>query len=160
MSSGAPSPFDDFKSQDWPSLDVGLSGLRRLLAESFEQDPKRLVAVLCDHQRQHWERGTRIEAESYLKSFPNVAADPECAVDVVYGEFLLREARCENPQPEEYLRRFPQFAVWTQTITGMELDPDGTLHVLDASAWKERRQRLQRLGGTPVLPRSLLAVES
>jgi WD40 repeat protein len=40
--------------------------------------------------------------------------------------------------------------LWTQTITGMELDDQGVIHVLDASTWYQRRQRLNELGGPPV----------
>jgi WD40 repeat protein len=36
-----------------------------------------------------------------------------------------------------------------QVITGMETDDYGTIRVLDAAAWQDRRQRLQKLGGPP-----------
>jgi hypothetical protein len=36
-----------------------------------------------------------------------------------------------------------------KVITGMETDDFGTIRVLDAAAWQERRQRLQKLGGPP-----------
>jgi hypothetical protein len=32
----------------------------------------------------------------------------------------------------------------------MELDEQGATHVLDAQAWYQRRDRLQRLGGRPM----------
>ena len=38
---------------------------------------------------------------------------------------------------------------WTEVITGMELDAEGVVHVLDAATWHERRQRLDQLGGPP-----------
>jgi hypothetical protein len=37
--------------------------------------------------------------------------------------------------------------LWTQVITGMELDDEGVIRLLDASAWHERRRRLEDLGG-------------
>src|SRR5262249_14363826 len=37
--------------------------------------------------------------------------------------------------------------LWAQVITGMETDDYGTIRVLDAATWQERRQRLQKLGG-------------
>jgi WD40 repeat protein len=40
-------------------------------------------------------------------------------------------------------------AVWTQVITGMELDEYGAVRLLDAGAWEERRKRLEQLGGPP-----------
>jgi WD40 repeat protein len=42
-----------------------------------------------------------------------------------------------------------QVLLWTQVITGLELDAAGNARVLDAATWHERRQRLQKLGGPP-----------
>jgi WD40 repeat protein len=39
--------------------------------------------------------------------------------------------------------------LWAQVITGMETDDYGTIRVLDAATWQDRRQRLQKLGGPP-----------
>ena len=35
-----------------------------------------------------------------------------------------------------------RITLWLQVVTGMELDAEGTLHVLDAGNWQRRRQRL------------------
>src|SRR5262249_53852021 len=35
-----------------------------------------------------------------------------------------------------------QLALWAQRMTGMELDAGGTIHELDAAAWRSCRQRL------------------
>jgi hypothetical protein len=40
--------------------------------------------------------------------------------------------------------------LWTEVITGQQLDVDGTAQVLDASAWLEKRDRLQECGGPPL----------
>ncbi len=37
-------------------------------------------------------------------------ADDELALDVIYGEFLLREELGERPEPREYQLRFPDLA--------------------------------------------------
>ena len=40
--------------------------------------------------------------------------------------------------------------LWTQLITGMELDEHGQVRVLDADTWQQRRrQQLEKLGGQP-----------
>ena len=39
--------------------------------------------------------------------------------------------------------------LWTQVITGLEVDELTAAHVLDAATWQQRRQRLQELGGPP-----------
>jgi hypothetical protein len=84
--------------------------LREFLAGTGPLPALRLVAVLRIDQRERWQRGERVPAEVYLRDYPAVAADPEAARDLVYGEILLREERGEAPDPDEYPRRFPQYA--------------------------------------------------
>ena len=40
--------------------------------------------------------------------------------------------------------------LWTQVITGCEVDELTAVRVLDAATWQQRRQRLQELGGPPL----------
>ena len=75
-----------------------------------ELEPARLAAALRADQCQRWQQGERITAEAYLEQYPTLRSAVEYAVDLVYCEFLLCEGMGENPQPDEYLRRFPQFA--------------------------------------------------
>jgi len=42
-----------------------------------------------------------------------------------------------------------QILLWTQVMTGMELDSLGRVQVLDAPTWLQRRKRLEQLGGPP-----------
>jgi len=42
-----------------------------------------------------------------------------------------------------------RLVLWTQVLTGLELDADKMARVLDADAWNERRRRLDELGGPP-----------
>jgi hypothetical protein len=51
-----------------------------------------------------------VPAEEYLGRHPEVGADAEAAVDLIFNEFLLREQQGEGPSAEEYLRRFPEHA--------------------------------------------------
>jgi hypothetical protein len=39
--------------------------------------------------------------------------------------------------------------LWVEVLTGMELDEERGIHVLDAAAWQQRRDRLDGLGGPP-----------
>jgi roadblock/LC7 domain-containing protein len=41
--------------------------------------------------------------------------------------------------------------LWTQVATGTELDRGGGILCLDREAWKERRRRLDKMGGPPTL---------
>jgi hypothetical protein len=61
-------------------------------------------------QARRWRQGDRAPAEDYLARHPALAADPECALEVIYGELLLREEQGERPGTDEFLRRFPCLA--------------------------------------------------
>jgi tetratricopeptide (TPR) repeat protein len=43
----------------------------------------------------------------------------------------------------------PRLAAWIETLTGLELDPQGAIRVLHTSEWTQRRRRLEQLGGPP-----------
>jgi WD40 repeat protein/serine/threonine protein kinase/tetratricopeptide (TPR) repeat protein len=49
---------------------------------------------------------------------------------------------------------------WVEVSSGMELAADGTVRLLDAPTWQERRKRLQKLGGPPDLATSAREDES
>jgi WD40 repeat protein/tRNA A-37 threonylcarbamoyl transferase component Bud32 len=66
-----------------------------------------MVAVLLVDQRERWQVGERVPAESYLRRFPALESASETVVELAYGEYLLREERGERPCLDEYLWRFP-----------------------------------------------------
>ena len=84
-------------------VDTFLKTVGRLSAEALAQ-------VLRVDQGQRWQTGERILAESYLGRYPDVGADEEAAVDIIFHEFLLRERLGEQPQSQEYVERFPAYA--------------------------------------------------
>jgi WD40 repeat protein len=86
-----------------PDVDV-------FLAKVGPLPPSELAAVLRIDQRQRWQAGERVPAEDYLRRHPAVAAGVEAVVDLVYGEFLLRERLGERPDVDEYRGRFPHHA--------------------------------------------------
>jgi WD40 repeat protein/tRNA A-37 threonylcarbamoyl transferase component Bud32 len=69
--------------------------------------PRTFVAGLEEDQRARWQRGERRLVEAYLEEHPELRADPEAVVDLIYNEFLLRRQMRETPGLEEYLTRFP-----------------------------------------------------
>jgi serine/threonine-protein kinase len=73
-------------------------------------DPAAAAAVLAVDQWQRWHAGQRPAAEEYLRRCPALAGDAAAALEVIYGEFLVRRALGEPAEPQEYLDRFPQFA--------------------------------------------------
>jgi WD40 repeat protein/tetratricopeptide (TPR) repeat protein len=52
--------------------------------------------------------------------------------------------------PVPVIGKAEPITLWVQTLVGAELDHQGVLHVLDAKAWQERRNRLLKLGGAPL----------
>jgi serine/threonine-protein kinase len=84
--------------------------VHELLAGAGAIPPTEAAAALAVDQWQRWHAGERPEAEDYLRRYPALAADPELALEVVYGEFLVREDLGEAPGLAEYLRRFPDQA--------------------------------------------------
>ena len=88
-----------------------------------------LVERLCNDQVKRWRAGQRIPAESYLALHPSLQESGECALELIYGEFLLREELGESPQLEEFHWRFPRFAGRLQK----QFDLHGALLSLDSS---------------------------
>jgi WD40 repeat protein len=69
-----------------------------------------IAALLRTELQQRWQRGDCVPVEDYLRQHPAVRDEPEAAVVLIYGEFLLREERGEHPDPAEYRLRFPEYA--------------------------------------------------
>jgi serine/threonine protein kinase/tetratricopeptide (TPR) repeat protein len=90
-----------------PDLRVFLDGAGSLT-------PSQLVSVLWVDQRARWRAGEPVPAENYLRDYPALQAHVEGALELVYGEFLLREAEGKTPPLAEFVQRFPQYAVRLQ----------------------------------------------
>jgi hypothetical protein len=67
------------------------------------------VPALWEDQRRRWQRGERARVEAYLEAL-SPSARGDVIVDLVYGEFVLREEGREGPRAEEYVARFPDHA--------------------------------------------------
>lgn len=74
------------------------------------------AARLRMQQRMLWEQGQFVSAETLLAENQQLAAQPELAVELIYHEVMLREARGERPEPAEYLARFPEYAGLLQSL--------------------------------------------
>jgi len=72
--------------------------------------PAAVAEVLAADQWHRWRAGEWLTVDDYFARHPSVGADPDAALLLVYGEFLVREERGEKPSPSEYLARFPQCA--------------------------------------------------
>ena len=104
--SGSPDPAERL-CQLWqegqqPDLDD-------FLARFGPLKPEQLVDVLHVDQRQRWQAGEPILAETYLQRYPAVGANAQTAVDLIYSEFRFRHDNGEEPGVDDYLQRFPQY---------------------------------------------------
>jgi WD40 repeat protein/serine/threonine protein kinase len=54
------------------------------------------------------------------------------------------------PVPPLVTGEAERIRLWIQVITGMELDEEGGIHMLDAAAWSERCRCLNEAGGSPM----------
>jgi len=69
------------------------------------------IAGLLDDQRECWARGDCVRVEAYVQRLPDLQADSDGLLDLIYNEVFLRECKGEKPSREEYQRRFPHLAV-------------------------------------------------
>jgi hypothetical protein len=99
----APERYARLWERERPDLDSFLATAGPLSAD--EQ-----AAVLRVDQRERWRAGVRVQVEDYLRQLPGNPPDPEMALDLIYNEFLIRERLGEQPDPEDYYRRFPAVA--------------------------------------------------
>jgi serine/threonine protein kinase/tetratricopeptide (TPR) repeat protein len=84
--------------------------LDNFLASAGTLAPLEMAALLRVDQAYRWWNGECIAVEAYLQKYPQVQADLESLLDLVYGEFILRERNGEHPDVREYRDRFPQHA--------------------------------------------------
>ena len=109
------------------------------LSGAVPMDPQELVDWLCTDQVKRWRAGQRVPAESYLARYPSVEESAESAVELIYGEFLLREEIGESPQLDEFQWRFPRFAA--------RLTKQFDLHDALMATGSGSRQSARRSGG-------------
>src|SRR5260370_24244419 len=69
--------------------------VHRFLAGAGDLSLAQVAAVLAVDQRERWQQGERILAEAYLQQVPLLQADAEKALQLVYGQFLLRQDVCQ-----------------------------------------------------------------
>jgi WD40 repeat protein/serine/threonine protein kinase len=110
-SSDAGSSIDDPAQLLWRLWQQGQRPDAKCFLAGFGTLPlPKIVAALGVDQRERWRRAERVQAETYFQEWPALRTDPELALDLVYGEFLIREGTGEHPTLAEYEQRFPDLA--------------------------------------------------
>jgi serine/threonine protein kinase len=71
--------------------------------------PKEQLEAACAELHRRLRAGQPCRAEDLLAAAPALAADPELAVTLILAEVRLRRRLGEEPVPEEWYARFPQW---------------------------------------------------
>jgi hypothetical protein len=72
--------------------------------------PGQMAAVLHLDQHRRWHAGQQLPVEEYFSRYPDIAANSDAAVDLIFHEFLLREQLGEQPAARDFCDRFPSLA--------------------------------------------------
>ena len=91
--------------------------VREYLGRQENLSPAQVMAVLCVDQCQRWHHGERVPAETYLKMHPALTTAWADAFELVYSEFRLRQELGEEPDLQDFLRRFPQYTAKLQRLS-------------------------------------------
>jgi WD40 repeat protein len=102
---------DDLAVRLWQCWQAGdVPDTRQLVCDAGPLDADQLVEVLLVDQGERWHRGRELPAEEYLRWCPELGGDPEWGLALVYGEYVARKELGQEPDPGEFLRRFPQYS--------------------------------------------------
>ena len=74
-----------------------------------EDAPERQLRHACAELDQRLRAGEAGGAEDWLREFPALAEDDDLAVELIYAEYLTREALGRPPSSEELCGRFPRW---------------------------------------------------
>jgi WD40 repeat protein len=116
---------------------------------AFSPDGRRVVTGSQDETARVWEAATGKPLSIPLRHdgpVAPVAFSPDGRTVLTGSWQGARLWRLPAPVEGDVER----LVLWTQVLTGMELDADGVARVLAAATWQERRRRLDELGGPPL----------
>ena len=69
-----------------------------------------LLIEIRAFQHHRWKQGNPVSIESLLQAHPQVRNDDDSLLELIYGEFCVRENLAQEPTSEEYCERFPTVA--------------------------------------------------
>ena len=83
---------------------------------SKEGTPRELWRKICTKRRQAWESGQQVRVESILKRLPELKSDPQVVAEIAFQEYCLLCDDGQKPDPQEFLKRFPESAEALQRL--------------------------------------------
>ena len=118
-------------------------------AVSFSPDGKTILTGCEDMKARLWDTATGQPIGRPLEHSVMVFAvafSPD-GKTILTGSHAGTARLWETPAPLP--DDLPRLIAWVETLTGLELDEQGAIRVLDGAAWRQRRDRLSQLGGPP-----------
>jgi WD40 repeat protein/serine/threonine protein kinase len=120
-------------------------------AVAFNADGRTILTASADNTVQLWDTNTRRPIGFPFRHEGRVL-DATFGAD---GQTVLSGSADKTARiwtvPRAIEGELERIVLWTQVITGAELDENDLVRVLDATAWHDRRRRLDELGGPPVI---------
>jgi WD40 repeat protein len=119
-------------------------------AVAFSPDGKTVLTGSIDARAQRWDTltgqpiGKPMEHQSAVHAV-NFSPDGTNILTGSASDGIARLWEAPALLPDDP----PRLAAWVGLVTGLELDAGGAIRVLDGAAWRQRRDRLTRLGGPP-----------
>jgi WD40 repeat protein len=119
---------------------------------AFSPDGRALLVCGSEGTARLWDVATGQplgpELPNKVTGLPYAAFNQQGSHFLIQGENGTRLYRMPVPVQGTVER----LTLWAQVLTGVELDDEGGMRVLDLGQWTERRRRLERLGGPPHFP--------
>jgi WD40 repeat protein len=124
----------------------GLQHNNRVRSISFSPDSKYLAAGCEDGTMRMWDVATGksiVLPHLHTASIHAICFSPQ-------GDFIASASwdgtvRIWDPPATPMKGDVEKVVLWSQVVTGQELDDDGTIRFLDRESWEDRRRRLNVL---------------
>ena len=117
-------------------------------ALAFSPDSQMFIAATSERTARLWDSATCRPLSPVLPLTSNTA--PHMAFNAPGTHFFLHEDETHlyrTPRPLQ--GNVERIVMASKVLTGLELDSEGRMQILNAAQWQQYRNRLQELGGPP-----------
>jgi tetratricopeptide (TPR) repeat protein len=111
------------------------------LLVSADPEVEALAGKLAEDMDRRWDQGERPRADDYLSDFPELSAQPDAAIRLIYEEICLRHEGGEERCSAEILDRYPQWRTRLEVLLDCHrlLEPETAAPQFPGvgAAWKD-----------------------